>query len=212
MHLVNDVLQLSRLEEADQEIEMAPMDVRRAIEAAARAVNMMAKERDIDLIYPHSSDPGEVPIVCINQESMERVIINLLTNAIKYTPSGGRIDVSVSVEPYKDKEGDELGVHVKDTGIGIPDDALANIFDRFFRVEKKVHTIKGTGLGLTIVKKIVEKHFGRVAATSAIGQGSTFSFYLPLAELPKEEEEDADSEDKSDVQIFDIKSGASSTP
>ncbi len=208
MHLVNDVLQLSRLEEADQEIEMAPMDVRRAIEAAARAVNMMAKERDIDLKYPHSSDAGEVPIVCINQESMERVIINLLTNAIKYTPSGGRIDVTVSIEPYKDKEGDELGVHVKDTGIGIPDDALANIFDRFFRVEKKVHTIKGTGLGLTIVKKIVEKHFGRVAATSAIGQGSTFSFYLPLAELPKDE----DSEDQSDVQIFDIKSGASSTP
>lgn len=206
MHLVNDVLQLSRLEEADQEIEMAPMDVRRAIEAAARAVNMMAKERDIDLRYPHSSDPGEVPIVCINQESMERVIINLLTNAIKYTPSGGTIDVTVSVEPYKDKEGDELGVHVKDTGIGIPDDALANIFDRFFRVEKKVHTIKGTGLGLTIVKKIVEKHFGRVAATSAIGQGSTFSFYLPLAELPKDDEESV--EEKSDVEIFDIKSGA----
>lgn len=207
MHLVNDVLQLSRLEEADQEIEMAPMDVRRAIEAAARAVNMMAKERDIDLRYPHSSDPGEVPIVCINQESMERVIINLLTNAIKYTPSGGSIDVTVSVEPYKDKEGDELGVHVKDTGIGIPDDALANIFDRFFRVEKKVHTIKGTGLGLTIVKKIVEKHFGRVAATSAIGQGSTFSFYLPLAELPKEDDDES-VEEKSDVEIFDIKSGA----
>ncbi len=206
MHLVNDVLQLSRLEEADQEIEMAPMDVRRAIEAAARAVNMMAKERDIDLIYPHVSDAGEVPIVCINQESMERVIINLLTNAIKYTPSGGSIDVSVTVEPYKDKEGDELGVHVKDTGIGIPDDALANIFDRFFRVEKKVHTIKGTGLGLTIVKKIVEKHFGRVAATSAIGQGSTFSFYLPLATA--ESDDDTNSENNSDVQIFDIKSGA----
>jgi two-component system sensor histidine kinase NblS len=206
MHLVNDVLQLSRLEEADQEIEMAPMDVRRAIEAAARAVNMMAKERDIDLIYPHVSDAGEVPIVCINQESMERVIINLLTNAIKYTPSGGSIDVSVTVEPYKDKEGDELGVHVKDTGIGIPDDALANIFDRFFRVEKKVHTIKGTGLGLTIVKKIVEKHFGRVAATSAIGQGSTFSFYLPLAVVPQEDGEE--EQDSSDAQtMFDIKSG-----
>lgn len=214
MHLVNDVLQLSRLEEADQEIEMAPMDVRRAIEAAARAVNMMAKERDIDLIYPHSSDPGEVPIVNINQESMERVIINLLTNAIKYTPSGGNINVTVTVEPYKDKEGEELGVHVKDTGIGIPEDALANIFDRFFRVEKKVHTIKGTGLGLTIVKKIVEKHYGRVAATSAIGQGSTFSFYLPLASLPDEDEEgdnESDLDENSDVQIFDIKSGANTT-
>ncbi|MCW5824611.1 MAG: HAMP domain-containing protein [Cyanobacteria bacterium TGS_CYA1] len=214
MHLVNDVLQLSRLEEADQELEMAPMDVRRAIEAAARAVNMMAKERDIDLIYPHSSDPGEVPIVNINQESMERVIINLLTNAIKYTPSGGNINVTVTVEPYKDKEGEELGVHVKDTGIGIPEDALANIFDRFFRVEKKVHTIKGTGLGLTIVKKIVEKHYGRVAATSAIGQGSTFSFYLPLATLPDEDEEgenDSDLDENSDVQIFDIKSGANTT-
>ncbi len=212
MHLVNDVLQLSRLEEADQELEMAPMDVRRAIEAAARAVNMMAKERDIDLVYPHSSDPGEVPTVNINQESMERVIINLLTNAIKYTPSGGNIDVTITIEPYKDKEGEELGVHVKDTGIGIPDDALASIFDRFFRVEKKVHTIKGTGLGLTIVKKIVEKHYGRVAATSAIGQGSTFSFYLPLAKPQDEEgEENEDWQENSDVQIFDIKSGANTT-
>lgn len=227
MHLVNDVLQLSRLEEADQELETAPMDIRRAIEAAARAVNMMAKERDIDLVYPQSQDSNAVPMVNINQESIERVIINMLTNAIKYTPSGGNITVSVTVTKIENKDSEELGVHVKDTGIGIPEDALASIFDRFFRVEKKVHTIKGTGLGLTIVKKIVEKHLGRVDATSAIGQGSTFSFYLPLAIVPKESDDetetgagaksakaseaDADLDADSDAQpVFDIKSGSAS--
>jgi len=117
------------------------------------------------------------------------VIINLLTNAIKYTPSDG--DILVRVEHLKDS--DEVAVHVKDTGIGIPEDCLEQLFDRFFRVEKKVHTIKGTGLGLTIVKKVIEKHNGRVGVESAIGEGSTFSFYLPPARLDAEQlEETAD--------------------
>src|SRR5262249_53063678 len=80
----------------------------------------------------------------------------------------------------------EVGLHVTDTGIGIPDESLEAIFDRFYRVEKKVHTIKGTGLGLTIVKKIIEKHNGRLGVVSAMGQGSTFSFYLPTINVLSE--------------------------
>src|SRR5262249_28282645 len=119
------------------------------------------------------------PKVLMNEESIERVIINLLTNAIKYTPHGGKIDVKIEARPGSN----EVGCLVSDNGIGIPEDALAQIFDRFYRVERKVHTIKGTGLGLTIVKKIIEKHNGRVGVESALGQGSTFSFYLPSATL-----------------------------
>ncbi len=74
----------------------------------------------------------------------------------------------------------EIAVHIKDTGIGIPEDSLEHIFDRFFRVEKKVHTIKGTGLGLTIVTKILEKHEGRITVDSSLGEGSTFSFFIPF--------------------------------
>ncbi|HEY9867775.1 MAG TPA: ATP-binding protein, partial [Candidatus Obscuribacterales bacterium] len=100
---------------------------------------------------------------------------------IKYTPTGGRIAVQVRHDPAAA----EVGVPVSDTGIGIPEECLAQIFDRFYRVERKVHTIKGTGLGLTIVKKIVEEHNGRVGVKSALGEGSTFSIYLPAEPQPE---------------------------
>ena len=125
-----------------------------------------------------------------------------MTNAIKYTPSGGTIRISVEhilhdPKTIAEQEGvdspikhpEEVAVHIKDTGIGIPEDALESVFDRFFRVEKKVHTIKGTGLGLTIVKKIIEKHRGRLGVVSALGEGSTFSFYLPVLSFDDLEDE-----------------------
>jgi signal transduction histidine kinase len=170
MHLVNDVLELSRIEEADRDFEMIPLDIQRACETAIRSLNLMAKDRGIELEIVVKE---ELPLANINQESIERAIINLLTNGIKYTPEGGKISVIV------ESDSKHLAVHVKDTGIGIPEDALAHIFDRFYRVEKKVHTIKGTGLGLTICKKIIEKHGGYMDVQSAPGEGSTFSFYLP---------------------------------
>lgn len=190
MHLVNDVLELSKIEEADREFEMLPMDIHRACEAAIRSLNLMARDRGIELAFEQTEN---LPLASINQESIERVIINLLNNGIKYTPEGGKI--TVKVEKHQEGEVEEVAVHVKDTGIGIPDDALEHIFDRFYRVEKKVHTIKGTGLGLTIVKKIIEKHGGRITVASALGEGSTFSFYLPalspeaVARLTQYEEE-----------------------
>ncbi len=172
MLLVNDVLELSRVEEGGPELEMQPLPIEQACEYALRAVNLMAKERQIILTY---EDDQHLPLVNINQESIERVIINLLSNSIKYTPVGGSIQLRVS---YLAKN-DEVRVDVKDNGIGIPEECLGHIFDRFYRVERKVHTIKGTGLGLTIVKKIVERHAGRLAVESALGKGSTFSFFLP---------------------------------
>jgi len=138
----------------------------------------MARDKQIAVAF----EPGaELPLVKMNQESIERVIINLVTNAIKYTPIGGKITISaVHERPAK-----EVRLDITDTGIGIPEECLPQIFDRFFRVERKVHTIKGTGLGLTIVKSIVEEHGGRVSVTSSLGHGSTFTIFLP-AELPAE--------------------------
>ncbi len=181
MYLVNDVLQLSQLEEGDRDLDVCPMEIRRACETAIRSLKMMAKDRSIDLNFVTDEN---VPLVNINQESIERVVINLLTNAIKYTPNGG--SVTVRVDHLKDTK--EVAVNIEDTGIGIPEDCLEHVFDRFFRVEKKVHTIKGTGLGLTIVKKIIEKHGGRVDVKSSLGEGSTFSFILPEATTAEEED------------------------
>ena len=174
MSLVSDVLDLSRIEEGDIEAEMHVLGLRQAAEAALRSVNLMAKDKQIELTL-NIIEP--LPFVLMNEEAIERVVINLLTNAIKYTPLGGKIEVKVEHRP----DNNEVAVSIKDTGIGIPEESLPQIFDRFYRVERKVHTIKGTGLGLTIVKKIIENHHGRVEVQSALGQGSTFSFFLPLA-------------------------------
>ncbi len=174
MTLVNEVLELSKLEEGDRDIEVVVQDVRPAVDYTTRAVQMMAKDRGVALEFRPAE---ELPMVRMNRESIERAVINLVTNAIKYTPSGGKIEVIV--EPVSD--GQEVMIRVKDNGIGIPEECLPNIFDRFFRVEKKVHTIKGTGLGLTIVKRIVEKHNGRITVASQIGHGSEFTIYLPAA-------------------------------
>jgi two-component system, OmpR family, sensor histidine kinase NblS len=174
MSLVNDVLELSRIEEGDMEAEMHALSLRQAAEAALRAINLMAKDKQIALTLT-SREP--LPMVLMNEETIERVIINLLTNAIKYTPQGGKIEIKIEAYP----ETNEVGVLVSDNGIGIPEESLPQIFDRFYRVERKVHTIKGTGLGLTIAKKIIENHHGRIEVKSVLGQGSTFGFYLPVA-------------------------------
>lgn len=172
MNLVNEVLELSKLEEADKEMEMDAQDLRPAAEYTVRALGMMAKDKGIDLVFS-ADDP--IPLVHMNRESIERAIINLLTNAIKYTPKGGKIILSINNCP----DTKQVRVAIKDNGIGIPEECLEHIFDRFYRVEQKVHTIKGTGLGLTIVKNIIEKHGGEVQAQSEIGLGSTFLFLLP---------------------------------
>lgn len=177
--LVNDVLDLSRFEEGDREFELHALGLKEAAEAALRAVNLLAKNRQIDLVLV-AAEP--LPLVMMNEESIERVIINLLTNAIKYTPVGGKIEIKIEHYPDAGSTG-EVGVLVSDNGIGIPEESLPQIFDRFYRVERKVHTIKGTGLGLTIAKKIVEKHNGHIEVHSVLGQGSTFSFYLPVVKL-----------------------------
>lgn len=179
INLVNEVLELSKLEEADRELEMVAQDVRPAAEYTIRALNQLAKDKGIELVFA-CDDP--IPLVQMNRESIERALINLINNAIKYTPKGGQVEVSVRLL----SESKELRVAVKDNGIGIPEECIEHIFDRFFRVEKKVHTIKGTGLGLTIVKNIVEKHGGRVGVESEIGLGSTFIIFLPALEAMAE--------------------------
>ncbi len=175
MYLVNEVLEMSRLDEGDRELDMEPQDVRHAVEYALRAVSLMARDRQIE-VQLEAED--SLPLVNMNEESIERCVINFMTNAIKYTPAGGQIAIKVKHEPASN----EVRIDVSDNGIGIPEDCLPHIFDRFFRVEAKVHTVKGTGLGLTIVQKIIEKHGGRVSVVSALGHGSTFSFFLPACE------------------------------
>jgi two-component system, OmpR family, sensor histidine kinase NblS len=174
IYLVNEVLELSKIEEeSNRELELEPGDVFNAINSSIKSVNLMARDHSIDLSY---SGEDNLPVVQMNRESIERCIINLLTNAIKYTPTGGKIQIGA----FFDRKLQEVRIDVADNGIGIPEEELDHVFDRFYRVERKVHTIKGTGLGLTIVKKIVERQGGKVTVRSALGEGSTFSISLPV--------------------------------
>jgi len=111
-----------------------------------------------------------------NKDQLEQVVVNLVDNAIKYTPGGGRVDVTAERTP------DGVAVHVADTGIGIMSQDLPRIFERFYRVDKaRSRQSGGTGLGLSIVKHIVESHGGQVTVESEFNRGSTFTFTLPVA-------------------------------
>ena len=116
-----------------------------------------------------------------------QIFVNLIDNAIKYTPDGGTITVSArtdtsDVSEVPDITSEEIIVHVKDTGIGIPMESQSRVFERFYRVDKgRAQEMGGTGLGLAIVKHIVLRHNGRIWLDSVLGQGSVFHFAVPLS-------------------------------
>ena len=131
---------------------------------------------------------GQKPIVfdqvSVDKDMIREVIVNLLSNAVKYTPSGG----SVKVETEVDENAGLARVRVTDTGVGIPESEIEHVFDKFYRVGANKKQAKGTGLGLNLVKQMVEKvHDGRVFVTSQVDVGSTFGFELPLAKREKVE-------------------------
>ncbi len=155
-------------------MEMDFQDITPLINITVQSVKMLADQKQLMISTTIESN---LPKIYMNSDSIERVIRNLLGNAIKYTSEGGRIKVRAEVI----KNGRELEVSVEDTGIGIPEEHLDHIWDRFYRIENKVHTVKGTGLGLHLVKVAIEEHHhGEVFVQSKIGQGSIFGFRLPL--------------------------------
>ena len=178
--LVNDILDFSRLEEGAVQLERELADITPVINLTVQSVKVLADQKQIHL---STAIESSLPKLYINSDSIERVLRNLLSNAIKYTDDGGRIRVRAEVTA----SGDSLEVSVQDSGIGIPEEHLPHIFDRFYRVENKVHTVKGTGLGLHLVKIAIEKHHnGEVFVKSDVGLGSTFGFRIPLGEPDSE--------------------------
>jgi len=167
--LIADLLDVSRIE-AGLDWEMEPTDlvevVREAV--ASRRRDAEAKQQTL------SVDMASLPPILGNARRLEQVVTNLVGNAIKYTPEGGRVGVSLG------EDGDFVVLRVSDDGIGISADDQLRIFDKFFRVESDATlAITGTGLGLSIVKTIVERHKGRVWVESETGKGSAFSVLLP---------------------------------
>lgn len=179
--LVNDILDFSRLESSNVKLEKVQQSIATVIENCVNSMQVLAQERN--LTFSIMKEP-ELPDVFLNEDSIERALKNLLSNAIKYSPEGGR----VKVRAERARVGDFVEVSIEDQGPGIAEEYQSRIFDRFFRIENDTHTIKGTGLGLHLVKISVEKHHnGQVFVQSQLNEGSTFGFRLPITP-PKEEE------------------------
>jgi signal transduction histidine kinase/CheY-like chemotaxis protein len=168
--LIGDLLDVGRIEAGlDQEFE--PCHIKEIVQRSLEAVRMSADEKRHQVSLESAPD---LPLLMGNPRRLEQVTTNLLTNAIKYTPEGGQIQVILR------PQGKYLMLRVVDNGIGIPLEDQPHVFDKFYRVQSKdTAEIMGTGLGLSIVKSVVEKHAGRVWVESEPGQGSTFTVLLP---------------------------------
>jgi PAS domain S-box-containing protein len=181
--LVDDILQISRIEAGRLEIALAPTPLDGLVEGVVTHHQALAEEKELTLKYRFATNgEGEAgPVALIDPQWITQVLNNLVGNAIRYTLPGGTVAMSTG----KQEAGGRTWatVTVADTGIGIPRDELPHIFDRFFRGEKPwAMQLTGTGLGLSIVKDVVELHGGRVTVESEEDVGSTFTIWLPLAD------------------------------
>ncbi|MFQ5465214.1 MAG: ATP-binding protein [Thermodesulfobacteriota bacterium] len=168
--LIDDLLILSRLESQEEPAPAGSVDLGELIAAVAAGVEKQASDKNIDVT---TDVPDDLPAVAGDKDRVEQVVVNLLDNAIKYTPGGGSVVVSAA------SAGGEVRVDVLDTGIGIPAGDIPRIFERFYRVDKaRSRELGGTGLGLAIVKHIVQGLDGKLSVESEPGKGSRFSFTL----------------------------------
>lgn len=171
--LIADLLDLARIESQESAAYPSLVDVRAVLMTVLARVRQTARRKDITLQWKRF---GKTAQYCVwgDETQLTSMFTNLVDNAVKYTQPGGRVQVT--------GDSDERGVTIKvsDTGIGIPPGNLSRIFERFYRVDKaRSKETGGTGLGLSIVRHVAENHGGQVSVQSALGEGSTFTIYLP---------------------------------
>ena len=173
--IINDLLDISKIESGRIRIELRPLELGGCLDAAIVSLRSMAQEKAISI---NKEIPSDLPLAYGDLGKIEQIFINLIENAIKFTPTGGHIYVSAIAHELN---GDFIRVSVADTGICINPDELEKIFDRFYQVGKSLtRETKGTGLGLSIVKGLVEAHGGKIWAESKEGKGTEFIFTLPV--------------------------------
>ncbi len=178
--IINDVLDISKIESGRLRIELKPLQLGALLDMAIVPLTSRAKEKAISI---HKEIPSDLPRAYGDSDKIEQIFINLFENSIKFTPKGGQVYVSAKLVRGQEDElsGDFIEVSVADTGIGINSDELEKVFDPFYQVEESLtRGIKGTGLGLSIVKGLVEAHGGKLWAESEKGKGSKFTFTVPI--------------------------------
>ncbi|MHC4962703.1 MAG: ATP-binding protein, partial [Planctomycetota bacterium] len=173
--LIEDILNISRIESGLVKVSKETHSLALVIRDSVKMITSYAQEKNITVHSPASILYDQVNI---DRDMISQVVINLLSNAVKYTPAGGEITVRTDLNEI---EG-QVTVTISDTGVGIPPEDVDHVFDKFYRVKANNKYAKGTGLGLNLVKQIVETvHGGSVFVTSTTGEGSTFGVVLPLS-------------------------------
>ena len=181
--MVNDILDFSRYESQNLKPVKSLENIVDIINDCVEQVKILAEEHN--LVFSIMIEP-DLPQVMLNKECITRALTNIISNAIKYSPDGKRIKIRAE----RSRVNDYLEVSVEDQGPGIAEEYQSKVFDRFFRVENDTHTVKGTGLGLHLVKIAIEKHHnGQVFVQSKLGEGATFGFRIPFVAPAEEEEE-----------------------
>ena len=179
--LVYDLLLLSKLNYNNNKTEAEPVDIHGLISDILRRMHLAMGEKQQTLSV---SIPENIPKVAGSRDKLEQVFVNIISNAVKYTDNGGKVTV------YAGEMYDYVFVKVIDTGMGIPEEDLPFIFDRFYRVDKaRSRAAGGTGLGLAIAKEIVESHGGKISVTSKVGEGTEFAINLPVYKEIEEKQE-----------------------
>ena len=194
-HIVQDLLTLSRLDAGSTEMVFTRFPFHDAIESVVRSNSLNAKQRGHELTYVPE---GELPLITGDRSRLEQVMMNILSNAIKYTPDGGHIRVTAGAGP------NTAWMEVRDGGIGIPEKDRERIFDRFYRVDKaRSRESGGTGLGLSIAREIVQRHHGTISLVPHEGPGTTVRLELPITQPAPGAPEDT-AENTSAQQSFQL--------
>lgn len=179
--IVTDLLTLSKLDYGRMELRMTRFSLADMLHNVANAMKLTAEDSGHELAV---DTPDDLPKIVGDRERIEQVVVNILSNAVKYTPSGGHIRLSA-----RELSGNRVRITVEDDGVGIPAADVPRLFERFYRVDKaRSRAAGGTGLGLAIAKEIVEQHEGKIALASEYGKGTTVTITLPTDLTPNREE------------------------
>ena len=182
LSLINDILDLSKVEAGKMEVEVSRFPIRAALDSSI----VMLKEKALKhgLALSIEIDPEADIHIEADERKIKQILFNLMSNAVKFTPDGGRVMVRVRMAAFQNEGGEQrmLEVSIEDTGIGIKEEDLPRLFGEFTQLHKSVLTKKfeGTGLGLALTKRLVELHHGSIGAESEFGKGSRFYFTLPV--------------------------------
>jgi PAS domain S-box-containing protein len=181
--LVNDLLDVSKLEAGKVDVGLAPVDPQAVVARAAGALQVIATQKGVQLQVDLPAPPEPLPRVLADEDRLHQILVNLLSNAIKFTPRDGVVTLGASL--VLETALPTVAFRVTDSGIGIAPEHLAHIWDRFYQADSSsTRRFGGTGLGLTIVKRLTELHGGHVQAASAgAGQGATFTVWIPVVPL-----------------------------